>query len=207
MAEFLIGLAATLTGAIIAYIFRENIENIINSIFKNIYAKIEGEWEIHGYWEEKDGFLDMDEEDFLEMLNADEELSEEDKEEILNTKKEHDERVIPKEISDRELIQQLKQDDYHTILKVKQVANKVSGEINTIIKGSVRRVQKVNGKITPSRIVIINTEDKSEGHHNFGTYLLKLNSTTDIMKGFETYLCSECEDTAYANVILNKMKK
>lgn len=206
MTEFLIGLSATLVGALLTFIFRNNLENIINSIFKNIYAKIEGEWEVFGYFiEGKDDFLDLEEDELLELLKENE-SSEEEISEILKEKEEYDERKISSSISDRELFDELREADYHIKLTLTQVANKVTGEINHLVKGVSKRKQIIQGKITPSRIVILNSEDKSEGHHNFGTYLVKLNSDSTIMKGFETYLCSECEDTASSNVIMEKIK-
>ena len=204
MSNLIIGVVATLIGAIITYIFKENIEAWIKLIFRNIYPNINGNWKVYWYRESSDDtILDFEEGELIEFLKEQGENEEEIKE-ALEAKKEYDSDKIPSDTSNNELVKSLKQHDIYMHAKIKQTANKVKGSIETYDEGNLVRQVGFTGRITPTRILVLLTEDKTEGHHNFGTILVKLTSDSKFMKGYETFLCSECEDTAYQNIIMEK---
>ena len=85
-------------------------------------------------------------------------------------------------------------------------AHTVRGELRTIENGNVVDREKLSGRITMSRIVILRTEGKDAEHHNFGTLLLKITSKTSILRGAQNFLCANCGNVGSSFVFLEKIK-
>src|SRR5690606_40608 len=110
--------------------------------------------------------------------------------------------------SNTDLIQYLKDTDEEPFMKatIKQFAYKLEGNITSIVKGQIVDSEKFKGRVTPSRVVLLNTETITPEHHNFGTYLLRLTPNNKIMKGSRNYLCTECGDVGNSYVMFEKIK-
>lgn len=199
-----IGIIGSIVASILTYLFKENIQSVLYLIFRNIFPKVGGKWRVYHYSHHSDDSLfDLDEVELKEFLTEQGE-SPEKIEEMLSLKTEYDDSKIPTELTNKELIEELKEPDFYMEADLKQIANKVKGVINAYHDGKLIRTEEVNGRITPTRVMILLTEDKTEGHHNFGTILVKLSPDSEYMKGYETFLCTSCEDTSYHNVIMAK---
>lgn len=206
MSEFIIGIIVTLASSVVTYIFKENIEAFLNLVFRNIFPKVGGKWKFYTYNDvTEDPIFEMDEVELIEFLEKEGE-SEKVIKEVLEEKKEYDKEKIPKSLRNVELVEHLKEPNFYMQAELKQLANRIKGSIKSYEDGKIVRTLEVKGRITPTRIIILSTEDKTDGHHNFGTILVKLSPDSKFMQGYETFLCSSCEDTAYEHVLMEKQE-
>ena len=135
--SFLFGVGASLTAAIILFIFRSQFNNVASYLFFRIYPKVAGKYR------------------------------------ILHLTK----RVVG---------------DQKDVLKISQFGPKLWGTNTTYKKDKIVAVDKIKGKITPSRVLVFEFETISEEHHNFGTGTYLLGQDLAKMEGYMTCLCGNC---------------
>lgn len=191
--EYFIGVISSLTAALLIYVFRYQFGFILNFLFAKVYPNVAGEYRIFQY-------------DFSPAKNDGETKEEElvvDGEIDLNK-----DYRLSINASDRELLNWLKDieavNDTVFKMELKQFTNKIKGEVFQISKGRRKTIENVQGRITPSRIILLNSETKDENHHNFGTYLLTIKNDTRILKGTNSSLCISCGDATSDYIILEK---
>jgi hypothetical protein len=176
----------------ILYALRRQIGPIINFIFLKVYPKIEGEYHVYPY----DYVTNSDEEAGGQMVVG-----------IEETESEID---LPNARDSQELAEYLKTTKTdHSINRtatIKQFANRVWGEMRTLENGTVTETIHFKGVVKPSRVVILNSEDVTEGHHDFGTMLLNISQSSKYLNGCRTYLCAICSSAGSDNVIFEKIK-
>ena len=186
LTSFILGVASSIVASIIIYSLRFNLGFIINLVFYRLYPNVSGEYRYYVY-------------DRI-RISKNEAKQDENKDGLI--KKSGD------KPTNQELLKWLKSKNNkpHILMKLKQFANKVSGEIYYIHKDSIKYVEKIYGKITPSRVLVLNSEAIDAEHHNFGTYLLNLTNDISIIKGTRSGLCIECGDATSDYILLEKNK-
>jgi len=184
MLNFILGILSSIVAVIILFFLRYNFGFIISFIFYKLYPNISGEYNYYAY-------------------NRRRALSEKEK----NTEGSDHLYTKPGEkLSHQELLEWLKDKDKkpHIIIKLKQFAYKISGEVYCIQEDKIKHLEKINGKITPSRVLVLNSETIDGEHHNFGTYLLNLTNDLSIIRGTRSGLCVQCGDATSDYVLLEK---
>lgn len=183
--NFTIGVLSSITAVILIYIFRYQIGPLINVLFFNIYPKISGEYKVYFY-------------EYTDRV-VDEELEDEIGESILSS-----------DVTNQQLLEWLKyrrkENNQNALLKIKlkQFINKVTGEIYSIEDGSVKIDESLKGRITPSRVLVLNSETLNDEHHNIGTYLLNLTNDSRIIRGTRSGLCISCGNATSDYLLLEK---
>lgn len=188
MNDFILGVVSSLVATFIIFIFRHQVGYLINILFFKVYPNLSGEYNVYVYNIESDNEIDYEDED--EEIDLEQPVPS-----ISNS-------------SNSNLLQYLKETDAEPFMKatVKQFAYKLEGSITTIEKGQIIDNEKFKGRVTPSRVVLLNTETVTPEHHNFGTYLLRLTPNNKVMKGSRNYLCTECGDVGNSYVMFEKIK-
>ena len=188
MNEFLLGVVSSLVATFLIFIFRHQVGYLINILFFKVYPNLSGEYNVYVY--------DYASDDELEFEDGEEEGV-----------------LVPpthpmSNSSNSDLLQYLKETDVEPFMKatIKQFAYKLEGSITSIEKGQIIDNEKFKGRVTPSRVVLLNTETITPEHHNFGTYLLRLTPNNKVMKGSRNYLCTECGDVGNSFVMFEKIK-
>lgn len=189
--QFIIGVISSLTATVLMYLFRYQIGFLVNFLFSKVYPNVNGEYRIYQY-----EFSSSNEDEHLPEEDIDDELTENENQTLSNN------------ASDRELLEWLKdlenENDEIYKIELRQFANSVKGEVFSITNGKRKTLEKVQGRITPSRVLMLNSETKDKDHHNFGTYLLTIKNDTRILKGAKSGLCISCGDATSDYIILEK---
>lgn len=190
--QFIIGVISSLTATVLIYLFRYQLGFLINFLFAKVYPNVSGEYRIYQY-----DYSSPNEDEYIPEDHEDTDDSQEDEKQTLST-----------DASDHQLLDWLKEleKDNEDIYKIElsQFANRVKGEVFSIVKGKRKILEKVQGRITPSRVLMLNSETEDEDHHNFGTYLLTIKNDTRILKGTNSALCISCGDATSGYMILEK---
>ena len=183
--SFVLGIASSIVATIIIYLFRFNFGFIVNLFFFKIYPDISGDYNCYSY--------------DVTAISKSEAKNCNPKDSLI--KKSGDQKP-----ANQELLKWLKskKGKVHAIMRIKQFANMIKGEVFLIEGNKVKDFEKINGKITPNRVLVLNSEIKDEKHHNFGTYLLNLTNDLSIIKGTRSGLCMECGDATSDYVVLEK---
>jgi hypothetical protein len=192
MENFILGVVSSITATGILYGLRYQIAPFINFIFLRVYPKINGEYNVYPY----DYVTNSDEDGGDEMIVGIEETQSE-----LDSPNARDSQELA------EYLKAAKTD--HSINRtatIKQFANRVWGEMRTLENGTVIETIHFKGVVKPSRVVILNSEDVTEGHHDFGTMLLNISQNSKHLNGCRTYLCAICSSAGSDNVIFEKVK-
>ena len=189
--QFAIGVISSLTAAFLIYFFRYQIGFIINILFSKVYPNVNGEYRIYQY-----DYSSSKENKYVHEEESDGESGNQVS------------RTLSTDASDHQLLEWLKEaekisDEYYKI-RLKQFANRVKGEVFSITNGKQKTIEKVHGRITPSRVLLLNSETKDEVHHNFGTYLLTIKNDTRMLKGTNSNLCISCGDATSGYMLLEK---
>jgi hypothetical protein len=135
--SFMFGVGASLTAAIIVFIFKSQFSNFASYLFFRIYPKVSGQYRI---------------------LHLTKDVAQNQKD----------------------------------ILKLSQFGPKLWGTNTTYEKDKIVAVDKIKGKITPSRVLVFEFETITEGHHNFGTGTYLLGQNLAKLEGYMTCLCGNC---------------
>lgn len=190
---FVEGVASSLVASIIIYLFRFRIGFILNFLFSYVYPNVSGIYTIYEYAIIKERSNDSS--------NNDQELSGDIKKNIIK-KNNNLKADAPKKI----ILEELKKNPqaYYIKLKIRQFTNRLEGKLSIIKGGDVIESEKVNGKITPSRIMVLTAESIDKSCHNFGTYLFKLENDQRIIAGTRSRLCIECGDAFTRYIIMEK---
>jgi hypothetical protein len=190
--QFVIGVISSLTATALAYLFRYQLGSLLNTIFFRVYPNVKGDYRIYIFEysnEEQDEYIPDEE---LEKIEGDSEQI----------------HTLSTDASDRDLLDWLKEihqnDDKIFKIKLEQFTNRVKGEVYSLENGKHKTIEKVVGRITPSRVLLLNSETKDDHHHNFGTYLLTIKNDTRILKGTNSGLCISCNDATSRDMILEK---
>ncbi len=195
--HFIIGVLSSLTATTVIYLLRYQLGFLVNFLFTKVYPDVTGEYRIYEF--EQAGS------DWTDYAVEDDEVEEEEEQ---DTENEVLSDTLSGKVSDRELLEWLKKHEQNNPeiikLRLKQFANRVKGDVILSTNGKITELEKVQGRITPSRILILNSETKDEHHHNFGTYLLTIKNDARIMKGTKSGLCISCGDAFSSPMILEK---
>ncbi|MDD2813879.1 MAG: hypothetical protein PHF53_10765, partial [Bacteroidales bacterium] len=103
--------------------------------------------------------------------------------------------LLSTKASNQELLEWLKsraKNERIVKFRIKQFANRLKGEIYIINNGKIKITEKLKGRLTASRIMILTSETILENHHNFGTYLFNVTNNSKLIKGTRSALCIEC---------------
>ena len=92
------------------------------------------------------------------------------------------------------------------ILFLNQFGGKVWGRIETYSDDKKVSIDKVVGKVTPSRILIFEYESSPDEHHDFGTGLFHISSDNKKMSGYMSFLCANCQNTGSMKVVIKKIE-
>ncbi|MFZ5551617.1 MAG: hypothetical protein ACOZCO_00770 [Bacteroidota bacterium] len=191
MNDFILGVLSSLVATLLIYLFRYQLGYIINLIFFKVYPNISGEYKVYIYEWNNDSIEENNENNIESDYPNDEQF------------------VLPTtQSSNEDILNYLRKTDCEPFVKatINQFAYKIRGEITTVNKGQVIDIEKFKGRITPSRVVLLNTETVTPDHHNFGTYLLRLTPANNVIKGAKNYLCIECGDVGTSYVLFEKIK-
>jgi hypothetical protein len=182
MLNFITGICSSILATIILYFFRYQIGGLLNIILFKIFPKVSGKYT---------------------MIPVSIEKSEkDDNPEVIEKTK--DGFKFPISTSPREMIEEYNKNSPNSknrVLVLKQFANRLKGEIILPTKGGIKEIEKVTGKITPSRILLLFSESKDEDHHNFCTYLITLKNDKKYFQGCRSTLCLKCGN-AYSHYLL-----
>ncbi len=91
-------------------------------------------------------------------------------------------------------------------LHLKQIVSSVKGHCEVFSGDELKRNYSVSGSISPTRVLRISFECKTENHHDFGVGLFKLDPDGKNLSGKTTVLCVTCEDTTSTAVDLKKLQ-
>jgi asparagine synthetase B (glutamine-hydrolysing) len=184
--SFFLGIVASLTSTVLLYYFRYAFGYLINLLFFKVYPKVEGEYTVYQYKYEKS----KDNQNLNDEIIAD------------------DRKKLKPHARNQEIIEFLKQKERKSYLKLKisQFAYKITGEIYVLHQGEIKVKEKLVGRVTPSRVMILNSETKDKDHHNFGTYLLNITPDSNIIRGTRNVLCINCGNAIAVYIILEKNK-
>jgi len=103
-----------------------------------------------------------------------------------------------------EHLQQSADEDIETIVTIKQFTNRVRGSIVEFDNGKIASNDKLNGAVSPTRVVKLQFESISPEHHEHGAMLLKLSPDGTRLTGHKIFLCAVCENTGEEKVDLFK---
>jgi len=184
------GVISSLVAAGLIYLFRYNLGFLLNLIFCKLYPNISGEYKYYIY---KNVVISESEAKKIKKQNKTKQN------ELLiepGTKPNNKQLVA--------WLEKCKKNEQYTTMKLKQFANRISGEVYVSNKGAIKHIEKIYGKITPSRILVLNSENIDSEHHNFGTYLLNLTNDLNIIKGMRSGLCVNCGDATSDPIMLVK---
>jgi hypothetical protein len=193
MGSFFVGVASSMVATLLIYLARFQIGAITNSIFYRFFPVVSGEYNVYSYKMEGKG---------KSSTEPVERKSEDKKPELVETNNE----AINSFASDDQILAFLKgrRQEAHAKLTLKQFANRLNGTFQVIKDGQVTTKEKLNGKITPSRTIVLNSESEDDSHHNFGTFLLNQRNKKTILKGLKNDLCISCGDAMPTYIILEK---
>jgi hypothetical protein len=91
------------------------------------------------------------------------------------------------------------------ILILNQFGGKIWGRIETYSDNKKVSVDKVAGKVTPSRIFIFEFESPPADHHDFGTGLFHISSDNKKMSGYLSSLCANCQNAHSMETTIKKI--
>lgn len=198
MTNFILGVLSSIVATGILYGFRYQIGPVINFIFFKVFPKVEGDYLVIPY----DNSSDSDEESESYEYEA------ENDETMVISQSSHETLEAPNGRNFSEVFSFLQKTDPDPSViiqaKIKQFANKVWGEMITTQNGKQVEITKFKGVVKPSRVLILTSEDKTEGHHDFGTMLLNLSQDSRYLNGTRTYLCATCANAGGDHIIFEK---
>jgi len=187
MSSFLLGVLSSLVATGVLYLLRFNF-SLVNFLFSKIYPDVSGEYSYYKFTkvlaEKKNstGVKQLKKSGYVPMSLA----KKESPEELLKILTNNGKDVSP------------------ATLKLKQFANRISGELYWINKGSIETISKITGKIISGRVLVLNWESTEKEHLNYGTYLLPLGNDLTLIKGTGSGLCVSCGDATSDEIILKK---
>ncbi len=104
-----------------------------------------------------------------------------------------------------DLVQCTGKEHMRDILTLSQFANRVTGVCQTYDGDKLVCEDKITGKVTPSRAFIFTFETVTQGHHNYGSALVKINADSTALQGHMTTLCFKCQDTTSKAILAKKI--
>lgn len=200
MLQFSLGVLSSVVATILIYIFRFNIGILINWIFRRYFAEVSGDYIVHSYsYEFFEGYSFEDEETGQLLVTLDDPKNEGEDQTLLLPNRGD----FPGLINLNNLHKGT--DTWYSKASIKQFANRISGTIITWDEGKETQRMTFNGKISPSRIVTLSSEEITDRHHNFGTMLLKISSRGDYLHGRWNALCADCQEIGSSDIIFERI--